>query len=249
MYTVPQAKQRKWKIAVTEALSLQTKTVQERNDFFFNMFATKHEKKVKLIGIAEKVQIKNKIKQEDDDYVPPRKILTRNRKLLDLATSECSLSDTDTSSKMSANSTNSLEAQAALYKRNNIFKGAYKGRVCELCEEQEDVLKCKGCFGYFHATCASKNAKESDEKTDDIATIDDSTASSSPKSVNSVEFKRLSLAEQIDLKMKEIMKKFDYRSIYADSTSDSASSDESSSEKSKTVTFANVFVLFDVSYV
>lgn len=235
---MPQAKQRKWNTAVTEALSVQNKTTQERFDFFFNMFATKHEKKVKLIGIAEKSQLKNKIKQEDEDYVPlPRKILTRNRKIIDFAASECSLSDTDTSSKMSANSTNSLEAQAALYKRNNIFKGAYKGRVCELCEKQEDVLKCKGCFGYFHATCASKNAEDTEKKGDDIGAINNESNTSSPKSVNSVDFKRLSLAEQIDLKMKEIMKKFDYRSIYADSTSDSGSSEESGSEKSKIVTF------------
>lgn len=47
-------------------------------------------------------------------------------------------------------------------------------------------------------------------------------------------FKRLSLAEQIDFKMKEIMKRFDYKTIYADSTSsDYTSSEDSASEKFK----------------
>lgn len=252
MYVVRPSKQKKWKAAVDEAVSMQNKTVQERFDFFFNMFATKKEKKKRLMGIAENAQTKTKskvkVKQEDEDYVPPRKIevttrLRRSAKLAkpEVTPSECSLSDTDTSSKLSVNSTNSLEAQAALYKRNNILKGACKGRVCEICEKPDDVLKCKSCFGYFHAACATKGQilKENEEKIDtENNTIDlncktnESSTTNSPRSGKSVEFRKLTLAEQIDLKMKEIMKKFDYKSIYADSTSDSASSDESGPEKS-----------------
>lgn len=265
-YIIPQAKKLKWETAIKEALSVQNKTVDERNDFFFEMFATKREKKLRLKGIAETMRVKAKIKKEI--ITPPRKprIYKKRRnssqivsKLIkpDLTASDSSLSDTDTSSKFSVNSTNSLKAQAALYKRNNIFKGAYKGRVCEICEKQDDVLKCNGCFGYFHASCGQKLAgkgrevpkKNSDDSNKEDVLSDDSSngsdvssskvgESSSKAEVSSskVDMKRLSLAEQIDMKMKEIMKKFDYKSVYADSTSDdSGSSEDSVTGKTKEV--------------
>lgn len=243
---MPAAKKFKWKQAVDEAISLQYKTIEERFDFFFNMFATKREKKFKIMGIAERQRIKKKIKQE---VVSPRKSIkpvnkcnNKISKLLkpELTISECSLSDTDTSSKFSVNSTNSLEAQAALYKRNNIFRKAYRGRVCEICEKQDDVFKCKGCCGYFHAACVKSISQNEEvpikkEKEDNVAADESNcatpvdTAECSPK----INIKKLSLAEQIDLKMKEIMNKFDYRSVYADSTSESGSSEDSGTEKTE----------------
>lgn len=230
MYSVPPSKQLKWETAVSEALSIQNKTTEEKFDCFFNMLTRKR----KISDKSVKARLKPKKRREDEDYVPPRRIstsTTTTRKSIiktDIAASECSLSDTDTSSKFSVNSTNSLEAQAALYKRNNVFKGAHKGRVCEVCENQDDVLKCKTCLGYFHAACTSKTSNTKQEEIVEEKIVENNTS-------KSVDQRKLSLAEQIDLKMKEIMKKFDYKTIYADSTSDSASSEDSGSEKAKEV--------------
>lgn len=229
------------------------------------MFASKREKKHRLTGIGKKMRKKlHKIKEEVYSP-PPQKPHTfkaatfprssnRLSKLTkpDVTVSECSLSDTDTSSKFSVNSTNSLEAQAALYKRNNIFKGAYKGRVCEICEKKNDIFKCKECAGYFHATCVRKVAEDVEvpnnnkkkEKGPDV--VDDSAhvqqedkASVAECSSNMDDF---SLQKRIDSRMKEIMQKFDYTSVYADSASDSEQLDEDcETENMKEVTIIMAF--------
>ncbi|GJQ75891.1 putative histone-lysine N-methyltransferase [Trypoxylus dichotomus] len=50
-----------------------------------------------------------------------------------------------------------LESQIALYKRNNLFKGVTRERVCQICEKPNGVIKCKGrCNGYYHISCANK---------------------------------------------------------------------------------------------
>lgn len=279
-YFVPERKKPKWTVAVDEAVSLQNKTVEERLDFFSNMFATKTEKKGRILGISERAKLKT-IKQEVTEEEPAKPIPTKKRRrstteepppkkkrerspkeTLDHPKrpklspkppktieepksksdmSEASLSDTDSSSKLS---TNSLEAQVALHKRNNIFKGAYKGWVCQVCEKQDDVSKCRGCYGHFHASCVSRVVSEKLEDTEVTLTNemaedngnDDGSDKESVKSLmSSPEFKKLSLAEQIDLKMMEVMKKFDYTTIYAEPTSDYTSSEESIPEKPKEV--------------
>lgn len=245
-YIVPSAKIQKWKTAVHETLSVQNKTVEERFDFFFNMFASKREKRQKLVGIAENVRRKKRIKREVDSpprESPPfkeaaRRCSSRLSKLIkpDITVSECSLSDTDTSSKFSVNSTHSLEAQAALYKRNNIFKGAYKGRVCEICETQDDdVFKCKDCSGYFHAACTRKVAKEAEGPKKENENVADGVPGKEGAPTSKEDIKDLPIEKQIELRMKEIMKKFDDRSVYADSTSDSGHSEDSGAEKMQEV--------------
>lgn len=48
-----------------------------------------------------------------------------------------------------------MDDQIALHKRNNIFKGVLKDKVCQICEKPNDVQKCKGrCNGYYHIKCA-----------------------------------------------------------------------------------------------
>lgn len=204
----------KWKKGVSEAVSLKNKTVQERLDFFFDMFASKHEKKQKLFGITQSIKRK-RVKRETDSpdssktyklskaaksalkSIPamvlrrssPRKSLKlskleavepydpkpkseisefrilRSRLKHDVVGSESSLSDTDSSSKFSINSS-SHQSQAALYKRNNLFKGVIKERVCQMCQKPNGVVKCKGqCNGYFHITCCKNIRSDSVPKT------------------------------------------------------------------------------------
>ncbi|KAI4461949.1 set domain protein [Holotrichia oblita] len=50
-----------------------------------------------------------------------------------------------------------LESQIALYKRNNLFKGVIRERICQICEKPDEVIKCRGrCNGYYHISCANK---------------------------------------------------------------------------------------------
>ncbi|CAG9828925.1 unnamed protein product [Diabrotica balteata] len=45
----------------------------------------------------------------------------------------------------------SIDEQKALYKRNNLFKGVPREKVCHYCFESGDLLRCKGgCNGLYH---------------------------------------------------------------------------------------------------
>ncbi|KRT86397.1 PHD finger motif containing protein [Oryctes borbonicus] len=62
-----------------------------------------------------------------------------------------------------------LESQIALYKRNNLFKGVARERVCQVCEKPDGIIKCKGrCNGYYHVSCAGKKESFDIELCDSI---------------------------------------------------------------------------------
>lgn len=50
----------------------------------------------------------------------------------------------------------SIEAQKALFKRNNLFKGVSKERACQYCYQAGMVFKCTkgGCNGLYHLRCS-----------------------------------------------------------------------------------------------
>lgn len=50
----------------------------------------------------------------------------------------------------------SIEAQKALFKRNNLFKGVSKERACQYCYQAGMVFKCSkgGCNGLYHLRCS-----------------------------------------------------------------------------------------------
>lgn len=261
-----------WKQAVEEAVSLIPKTVQQRLDFFSDMFENKTEKKEKLLGIKASIKRKYSKIKDEDFKVASNKVKkvgelsfdlrkhSSKKKLHIKASSAARLappkeqplktvkqenivleqeSDTDSSSKISVGSSSrsSYQTQAALFKKNNIFKGALKDKVCQLCEKPDNVQKCGGiCGGYYHVNCAVKD----NNIQDDINIMKDDTneivkpEKSDFKCIENiktekVDFKCMSLAEQIDMKMKEIMRKFERKTTYADSASDHSSSEDSNS--------------------
>ncbi|CAH1155865.1 unnamed protein product [Phaedon cochleariae] len=164
----------------------------------------------------------------------------------------------------------SMEAQHALFKRNNLFKGVLKEKVCQYCFMSGDVLKCKGCNAVYHAGCAigvlqelmipkRKNRlsylkdenlvdenkikvevedkelhiKENKVESDDddhvqIITVASSVYNTPPRKTFPPNFENLSLGEQIDFKMKEVMKKFESKTTYAESPTDTSSEDNNS---------------------
>lgn len=163
------------------------------------MFASKREKKQKMLGLHRSIKRKYIKRERDSPDSKSYKISTTTRKSIkssprislrksprklkkedengdsnlksepsdserilrskvksELLGSECSLSDTDSNSKLSVNSS-SHQSQAALYKRNYLFKGVIKERVCQICQKPNGVVKCKGqCNGYFHVVCCKK---------------------------------------------------------------------------------------------
>ncbi|RZC37702.1 PWWP and/or PHD domain containing protein [Asbolus verrucosus] len=175
--------------------------------------------------------------EENEECSAPK---VRNKR--HLITSEYSNSDTD--SKFSDNSSvpTSLESQAALYRRNNIFRGIPKEKVCQICEKPGEVFKCKGpCNGVYHYNCAmstqTKDGAEEEKKSEKAkkeAEVEDGNSKNNveiiavnskkplPNLSTSPNFKGMTLAEKIDFRMKEIMKKFDYQSVYSESTDSSS---------------------------
>lgn len=260
--------------------------MQERLDFFVHMFGSKAEKRLKLLQDPPEINLKRKIKSEDEDYVNIKKykkikvkkfsleLRSRNSDVKknpgelkqkkeipakmqqlsersiknfkhDLQYSEQE-SDTDSSSKLSVNST-SMQSQAALYRRNNIFKGVTREKVCQICEKHDNVLKCKGpCNSFLHESCKGKLEKHDlkeeptqeneaelpknieETKKEEPAPVSNN-ASPQTKVIHQCVYQNL--AEQIDAKMKEIMRKFEMKTTYTDSSSDYTSSEESPIDK------------------
>ncbi|XP_044272222.1 histone-lysine N-methyltransferase NSD3 [Tribolium madens] len=131
----------------------------------------------------------------------------------------------DTDSKLSDNSSMppSMESQAALFRRNNIFRGIPKEKVCQICEKNGEVFKCKGpCNGVYHYECAMNRVVEQKEEKSTVEIISMESKQPLPDLSTSPNYKGMSLAEKIDLRMKEIMKKFDYQSVYCESTDSSS---------------------------
>lgn len=42
----------------------------------------------------------------------------------------------------------------------NVFKGVLREKVCEICENTSNLVKCKGCQGMFHVNCVSKKSED-----------------------------------------------------------------------------------------
>lgn len=121
-----------------------------------------------------------------------------------------------------------LEELEALYKRNNLFKGIYKEKVCQICTEKNDVFKCHLCYGSYHIKCQENLLGPNPEKTPlgiglvQIIDIKSKQGGNYPIKITS-DLVDMNLDEKIDLKMKEIMCDFDGKNIvYADSTTDSS---------------------------
>ncbi|EFA10454.1 histone-lysine N-methyltransferase NSD2 [Tribolium castaneum] len=132
-------------------------------------------------------------------------------------------SNSDTDSKFSDNSSlpPSMQSQAALFRRNNIFRGIPREKVCQICEKSGEIFKCKGpCNGVYHPECAMNRVVEQKSSVEIISL---ESKQPLPDLGTSPNYTGMSLAEKIDHRMKEIMKKFD-QSVYCESTD--SSSDE-----------------------
>ncbi|KAF5304180.1 hypothetical protein FQR65_LT08074 [Abscondita terminalis] len=146
-------------------------------------------------------------------------------RLLD-ANSEYSLSDTDSVSKSSSSTPipNSFQEQVARHRRNNLFRGVNRDHVCQVCQMPKNVFKCKGtCNGKYHYACALLEPKKDEEGVPDSTQTNDQGVDTD----TTKETEALSLAEQIDIKMKEVMENIQNDTKYADSTTDYSSSEES----------------------
>lgn len=42
----------------------------------------------------------------------------------------------------------------------NVFKGMVREKVCEICENTSNLVKCKGCHGMFHIDCVNKKSEK-----------------------------------------------------------------------------------------
>nr|CAH7733445.1 unnamed protein product [Callosobruchus chinensis] len=161
----------------------------------------------------------------------------------------------------------SIEAQKALFKRNNLFKGVSRDKVCHFCLEPGDVLRCSAkCSGIYHLECSllvmnnkigskrqaslkySPSIKSEDGERSErgevedhvqIVTVQSSIYNTPPGKNFPPDFGNLTLAEQIDYKMNEVMRKFESKNIYAND-SQSASSDSNSSDKKAEVVIRHV---------
>nr|CAI5861072.1 unnamed protein product [Callosobruchus analis] len=150
----------------------------------------------------------------------------------------------------------SNEAQKALFKRNNLFKGVSKDKVCHFCLEPGAVLRCSAkCSGIYHLECSllsslkySPSTKSEDGEgcvrgeVDDhvqIVTVPSCIYNTPPRRNFPPDFSNLTLAEQIDYKMKEVMHKFESKNTYANESL-SASSDSNSSDKKGPVVIRHV---------
>ncbi|CAF4911985.1 unnamed protein product [Pieris macdunnoughi] len=41
----------------------------------------------------------------------------------------------------------------------NLFKGLIREKLCQVCERAGDLIKCKGCYSFFHANCSRKGVE------------------------------------------------------------------------------------------
>ncbi|XP_045529735.1 uncharacterized protein LOC123717662 [Pieris brassicae] len=41
----------------------------------------------------------------------------------------------------------------------NLFKGLIREKLCQVCERTGDLIKCKGCYSFFHANCSRKGVE------------------------------------------------------------------------------------------
>lgn len=62
----------------------------------------------------------------------------------------------DKSDKSDISDPFSIEVQRSLYRRNNLFRGVSKEKVCQYCFQPDMVFKCtkSGCNGLYHVNCS-----------------------------------------------------------------------------------------------
>ncbi|KAJ8920114.1 hypothetical protein NQ315_011770 [Exocentrus adspersus] len=137
---------------------------------------------------------------------------------------------------------NTMEAQKALYKRNNLFRGVSREKVCQYCfkpggsvkvqgrggpkksKKKRFVIKNENSFNESSALNESlpivispkKPCRDmAEEEQVQIITVPSSVYNTPPRKTFPPNFKHMTLAEQIDYKMKEIMKKFESKTVYS----------------------------------
>ncbi|XP_031349604.1 uncharacterized protein LOC116175568 isoform X2 [Photinus pyralis] len=138
-------------------------------------------------------------------------------------------SDTDTASKSSSNTiiADGFQDEVMRQRRNSLFRGVSRDIVCQVCKQPKEVFKCKGpCRGLYHYKCADFDIKPDVScgmtVTEELVNKECTPVPSAP-----AKFSELSIAEQIDIKMKEVMQGMENDTRYADSTTDYSSSEES----------------------
>lgn len=107
---------------------------------------------------------KTKDKSEPEAAViPPYVPILDNENILPSRTRSGLNSDTssDIISKVSSEKSDdsdpfSIKIQNSLFKRNNLFKGVSKEKVCQYCYQSDLVFKCTtgGCNGLYHLNCS-----------------------------------------------------------------------------------------------
>lgn len=97
------------------------------------------------------------------DTIPPYVPILDNENILPSRTRSGLYSDggSDIVSKISSDKSDvsdpfSIEAQRSLFKRNNLFRGVSKEKVCQYCFKADMVFKCTkgGCKGLYHINCS-----------------------------------------------------------------------------------------------
>ncbi|KAJ8980552.1 hypothetical protein NQ317_001059 [Molorchus minor] len=100
-------------------------------------------------------------KIQNNDKIENRILRPHIRHQIDEISDAGSKTSSDTIASIMDTSVCSMETQKALFKRNNLFKGVSKDKVCQHCLKPEEVLKCRGrCNGTYHVDCATKILKE-----------------------------------------------------------------------------------------
>lgn len=244
----------RWINAVDEAESMLSKTVPERRKFFDEIFiqkkmikyekaAQKKVEKATSTDITENNNVKEVNKLEEDDVkkrtkeminsTPESSRPKRLRKSL-YNKNETSIveMELDNLKNTTKSPTCTLDNIETLYKRSTLYKGISKERVCQICTEKSNVLKCHVCLGTYHIKCQENSLRMCTKKTSlsmglvEIINIKTKQSGNYPLDITS-DLNDMNLNEKIDMKMKEIMCEFNDKSIiYADSTTDSSGCEE-----------------------
>ncbi|XP_022903665.2 histone-lysine N-methyltransferase NSD2 [Onthophagus taurus] len=223
-----------WRVAIREADSLKNKSLDEKFKFFESVLKEQEEilREKKLKKQLNRVA-KRKLSLEDNKDVIPlaqNEINSPPAKRKRIKSEEIVDNNIDNIENKPFSVT--LEEQTLLYKRNNLFKGVTREKVCHFCLKSGIVLRCKGkCQGFYHSECIKKNAESLSNKNNSfnktqvkIVSIKDRRRLT-PTNLNlneqSDEFKELSLSDKIDSKMNEVMKDFNDKALYLESTDSS----------------------------
>ncbi|XP_017768211.1 PREDICTED: uncharacterized protein LOC108556555 [Nicrophorus vespilloides] len=260
----------KWFRGMQEAMPLIDKPLEEKQDFFQLVIEQDTEKRSKIRKGRSEARIKQEVEEEESECNSVEESLDSDANYslrkrtseIKQESSESSVEEVKEDNEVCSESSETdlispkwtlkpplvmnKETQTALWRRNNIFRGVRRDRVCQICYLPEDVLKCRGkCSGYYHRSCASdlsriikvvrkgklKMVNENTGNEVEVVSIKTKKYQSPKKlSLDKEAVKDLTLLEQFDLKMKEVMNPIEEKTIYADSTTDNSSEDSSSQQ-------------------